>query len=269
MLFLSALLICFTIACQNGSKNASAIDKKVETSPENEALQWVERAIGRAGGFDTWKSKKTLAYTKTIQFYDSLGNLSRTVVQEHKYQLQPTFKANIKWEEDGDLHEIVNTGKRAVKWVNGIIQQDQKSRDGAWNSSFGSHYVISMPFKLKDPGALLRYKGVGSVVEKQVHDIPTTYEKDAGSSGGMHTWHYYIDTETFELVANYLDYGDGHSFTSYHDYTNIQGIVMPTQRKSYSSNQNREPLILKTIYTNSDIRFDESLPKDIFDIRKP
>ena len=73
------------------------------------------------------------------------------------------------------------------------------------------------------------------------------YKKGAGSSGGYHTWWYYFDKDTYDLVANYLDYGNGHSYTSYKTFTNIGGIRMHELRHSHAANEQKEVGRIKTI----------------------
>ena len=71
----------------------------------SEADKLVDETIAHFGGMKNWTSKKSLSYMKTINSYDSLGSLIRNVNQSHKYQLRPSFKANITWEQDGKKHE--------------------------------------------------------------------------------------------------------------------------------------------------------------------
>ncbi len=265
------LLVSFLIlSCKRDSRKEAEAIKSEQTNHElSKAEKLVNEAISRAGGMDNWATKKTLSYTKTIQSYDYTGTLLRTVAQAHKYQLRPSFKANIRWEQNGSSHEIINNGKQAWKLVDGEIQQDEASVNNAWNSSFGSHYMVSMPFKLKDPGIQLKYMGIDTLSNKKVvHKLKVTYEKGAGSSGGMHTWLYFLNTENFQFEANFLNHGKGYSYTDYDTFSEVDALTLTKERKSYTSNEQNEPLQLKTIYSNSNIRFDEELSEDLFTLDK-
>ncbi len=264
------------IACKDEGKTTAekATSEKVADSipsnlPDSEAGTIVKEAIEFSGGWKNWMDKSTLTYTKNIQFLDSLGNQLRMVSQLHQYQLRPSFKASITWEEEGNKHHVINNGTQAWMLVNDKLQTDEANLNSAWNSSYGSQYVICMPFKLADPGAILTYEGLDTLANKNmVHTLKVDYEKDAGSSGGMHTWWYYFDKDTYEPVANFLDYGDGYSYTQYESFTEVDGIKINHVRKSYKSDANRDLLYVSTIYTNDNIRFNEDFEEGLFEVKK-
>lgn len=266
--FLVALLMaCCLMSCKDvPNKHSEVVESKAEVElSEGEIL--VNKAIEAAGGMENWLDKKTMSYVKNIESYDDDGKLIRKVAQTHKYQLKPSFKAYMTWEQDGSVHEIVNSGNRAWKLVDGKIQSDKPSVNIAWNSSFGSQYMASMPFKLKAPGTQISYQGIDTLsTDRIVHKLKVTYEKGAGSSGGMHTWYYFLNTNNYMFEANYLDHGKGYSYTDYDTFLEVEGIVVTKERKSYLSNENMELTNLKTIYRNSDIQFDVELPEQLFKV---
>lgn len=234
--------------------------------PNNEAGKVIHKAIDFAGGWDTWSNKTTFSFYKVIEYLDSTGQKERSLRQLHQYQLSPQFKARLSWEENGDKFLIINKGDQAWKYKNGEEMTDQRSKNQAWNSSFGSNYVVSMPFKLTDPGVILSYDGLDTLTEgKIVHAVKVEYEPGAGSTGGMHTWWYYFDKETCDLVANYLDYGEGHSFTSYEIFTKVDGIRIHQKRHSHISNAQKEVKHLRTVYTNEEMQFDVPLGPELFE----
>lgn len=265
------LLVSFLIlSCNRDSKKEMEAIKSEQMNLElNPAEKLVNDAIIHAGGMDNWATKKTLSYTKTIQSYDSTGTLLRTVAQAHKYQLRPTFKANMRWKQNGSQYEIINNGKQAWKLIDGAVQKDEASVNNAWNSSFGSHYMVSMPFKLKDPGTLLEYMGIYTLSNKKVvHKLKVTYEKGAGSSGGMHTWHYFLNTENFLFEASFLNHGKGYSYTDYDTFSEVDGLTLTKERESYVANEKKKPIRLKSVYSNSNIRFNEEFSEDLFVVNK-
>ena len=266
LLFLLTVLL--SMGCKDEAKKTSkAVQSEVVYQDLSEAEKLVDEAIDHSGGMSNWATKKTLSYTKNIQSYDSTGTLLRTVAQVHKYRLKPSFKANISWELDGNKHEIINNGRQSWKLVNGKIQDNKAAVNNAWNSSFGSQYMISMPFKLKAPGTILDYEGIDTLSNNRiVHKLKVTYENGAGSSGGMHTWYYFLNTDNYQFEANFLDHGKGFSYTDYETFVEVDGIAVTKERKTYGSNENMETTYLKTIYSNSDIRFDVALPEELFKV---
>lgn len=236
--------------------------------PENRAGEVVQQAIDAAGGWDTWTDQRTVAYRKTTLQFDEDGNVEDELVQQHYYVLHPSPKMRIEWEEDGRQYLLVNDGEQAWKWVDGQRATLQEDRDEAWNSTFGSHYVFAMPFKLTDPGTKLSYAGQDTLSDGTVVDkVRADYEPDAGSAGGMHTWTYYFDADDHRLVANHLTYGpepDDHSFTRYDDHATLGSLYLPTRRCGYQSNAEGEKLTKQSEIFYEDIRFNASLPDSLF-----
>jgi hypothetical protein len=259
---------------ESKSSSQTATIKIVENSiplnlANSEAGDIVKKAIYFSGRWKNWANKKTLTYTKKMQSFDSLGNQLRDASQLHQYQLRPTFKASINWEENGTTYQIINNGNQVWKLKNGKIMRGNENVNSAWNSSFVSHYVMCMPFKLADPGAILTYEGIDTLANKQiVHSIKVVYEKGAGTAGGMHTWWYYFDKDTYKPEANLLDYGDGYSYTQYNSFAEINGIKINRIRMSYKSNPNRDLRYLSTIYINEDIRFNDNFDEGIFQVKE-
>ncbi len=238
----------------------------IDSLPENEAGQIVRKAVDWAGGWETWMTKENLSYLKSTDYVDTNGLVTRSLQQRHHYILGPEPKFNISWEEDGDQFRIVYDGQQAGKFKNGEAMTDQSSINQAWNSSFGSHYVMCMPFKLADPGTELQYEGIINLPDSSaVHSIKVTYKEGAGSAAGMHTWWYYFDTETYRPVANFLDYGDGYSYTVYESFVSVDGIQMNAVRSSFRAGPELQSIKLSTRYRNSEVEFNVEIPKFLFD----
>lgn len=267
------LLLIIISGCKTDSRDKGTGERESRSSvlslerADDKSAEIVKNAIAYMGGWEQWKSKNNISYTKTIQYLDSLGKELKVVTQQHVYQLHPTFKAAISWKEDGDDLKIINTGRQAWKLKNGAVMEDKESVNYAWNSSFGSHYVMCMPFKLADPGTVLSYEGVDTLPNnKTVHSIKAIYKKGAGSAAGLHTWWYYFNTDNYQPEANFLDYGNGFSYTAYESFQEIGGIKVNKIRNSYNASGKREIEYLSAVYTNKDIRFDEQLSIDQFEV---
>ncbi|MGI9544558.1 MAG: DUF6503 family protein [Cyclobacteriaceae bacterium] len=233
---------------------------------ESEAGQIVAKAIEHCGGWNQWTKTTTLSFIKRIQHHDSSGAVDREVSQLHQYQLRPQFKARLTWKQGNDDYMIINNGQSAWMYINGVEAKEKDKVNLAWNSSYGSHYVICMPFKLADPGTILAYDGIDTLSGGQVvHNIKVDYEEGAGSTGGMHHWRYFFDKDTYEPVANYLDYGEGHSYTEYGPFYEVENLIANKWRKSYSSNPEEEKILLRTTYNNDDLQYNVDLDPELFE----
>ena len=234
---------------------------------ESEAGLIVIKAIDRAGGWDNWRSKDNFSFYKNITHLDSSGAVEKNVRQHHIYNLKGGFKARMQWQIGDDKFLIINNGSEAKKYKNGIELTDMNSKNEAWNSSYGSHYVIGMPYKLADPGTRLTYEGIDSTtLDKPVHAVKVEYATSAGSTGGMHIWWYYFDTETFDLAGNYLNYGEGFSITTYELFKEIGSHKIHNKRHSYISNDLKERVMLRTIYENEEMAFNQNIDKNTFEL---
>lgn len=266
------VLIVMVLGCkseveqQTEAQSHKMVKSAIHNLPENKAGEVVKKAIDKMGGMAEWENKKTLSYTKIIRQYDSLGNQIREIEQLHEYRFHP-LQLKISWKEGGDKFEVLNNGQQAWKFKNGMQQKSEVDKNSAWNSTFGSHYVVSMPFKLTDKGTILEYVGIDSLHNGQkVHSVKTTYEQGAGSSAGFHTWWYYFDLNDYTPAGNFLDFGDGFSYIVNESFTNIDGITLPHIRKSYSTNADRVLLYLTTDYEYTDYEFNKRFDQNYFEI---
>lgn len=258
-------------SCQIDTQSTSdnpPIVSPMERLPQNKAGETVRKAIEFVGGWEKWEDKKTFSFYKNITHLDSLGQVERSQKQLHQYQLHPQFKAHMSWEDKGNQYVIINNGEQAKKYENGKEMTDEYAKNQAWNSSYGSHYVISMPFKLTDPGVILSYEGIDSTtLKKRVHSLKVEYEKGAGSTGGMHTWWYYFDEKTYDLVANYLDYGSGYSLTTYETYKNVNGIRIHEKRFSHIADADKMIVQKRTVYENESMEFNKTFDESLFELK--
>jgi len=264
--FFSFLLIACTDS--NETKQAENPQEVTEltSTTDVKSEEIVNRALQKAGGLDLWNQKKSLSYYKISQYFDSTGNPTRKVTQFHQYQLKPRLKFRISWEEDGDKFVIVNTGDKAWKTINGKVSEEESDINHAWNSSFGSHYVIGMPFKLRDPGVNLSYEGEKTLRNGRIaHNVKVTYSPGAGSAAGMHSWNYYFDPERGGLLANKIDYQNGSSYTAYESFEEVGGIMLSKERKSYQVDEDGNMGRLTTQYTNEELSFDVELKDSLFE----
>ena len=213
----------------------------------------IDRAIMYAGGYEAWQKKATISFDKKSISYDSTGKVSRELNQHLDYVMKPEFKAKITYMLHDTAITLIHDGQKACKSYNGKISHEQKDIDGAWNSCFGSQFVMCMPFKLKDPGIIATYVGQLTLADGvQAQVVKTTYIKGAGSNPS-HIWYYYFEPSTGKLLANSLNGKDNYwDYTRYENFETVNGLLLPTKRKSYTANDLNKPgkLISESVHTN-------------------
>ena len=204
-----SVIIFLMLACNSCQQNNSADNKKVISSitvlpitMDDSSRLIIDRAIHYAGGYEAWQKMATISFDKKSVSYDSTGKVTRELNQHLDYVIRPEFKAKITYMLHDTLITLIHDGQSARKFFNGKISNEQKDIDGAWNSCFGSQFVMCMPFKLKDPGIIATYIGQLTLADGvQAQVIKTTYIKGAGSNPN-HIWYYYFEPGTGKLLAN-------------------------------------------------------------------
>ena len=200
----------------------------------------VDRAIAHAGGREAWDAAQTVQFRKTIVRFAPDGSVSSTQVQIHRYEMDPVTRMRIEYEEKGARIVLINDGEQAWKIVDGKVGTTQADTNSARNSTFGSHYVFGMPFKLRDPGATLSDAGMKTLDDGTVvRQVRVNYAKGVGDAGGMHTWTYLIEPKTGRMAANLLMYAAGrYDWTEYHDENTIGALTLSTLRRGFNADAN-------------------------------
>ena len=234
--------------------------------PEDEGYKLLKKAIEYSGGWEKYTSINGLTYTKVVIKIDSVGAVIDSSVQHHNYNLFPEFGARMEYLADNDTLVIVNNGNQSWKTKNGIHQTDQQNVNSAYNSSFGSTYVLFMPWKLADPFTTIEYIGKQSLPNNNEGiGLKVTYS-DKNSTTLDHTWWYYFEEQTGRPISNFLKYTNGYSYTEYKEFYDVEGLKINSKRYSYKSDSTMTDLKLSTIYKNTDIQIVPSHPKEIFEL---
>lgn len=270
-IFCSFVCTVFLLGCTSREQQANTTTASTGTLalydqlPDGPAGDLVRKAIAQAGGWETWTSKQALRYVRTVINYDSTGNATDTIKELHQYNLFPSFRARISWESKGQKHLILCNSRQAWKLVDGKVKNDLKSRNSAWNLSFGSHYLIAIPFKLTDKGANLTFEGDTTLEGRRVLGVKVTYDEGAGTSALFHTWRFYFDAATHEYVASLLRHDKGYGYNRYYNYTEVEGIrFYQDRRRTNTDDYILENLTLSSDYKLTDFEFLARFPEDHF-----
>lgn len=211
----------------------------LERLPDDAAGALVRRAIEAHGGWDAWAALPAVDYRKTTISLAEDGTASDSTVERHRYALHPGPRMRIDWTDpDGRHVTLMNDGDEAWRFVDGRESRSPLNPHQAWNSTFGSHYVFGQPFKLTDAGTNLTYLGPDSLEDgTAVEGVRVTYDPGVGSSGGMHTWVYYVDASSGRLAGYRFGEGeavDPATFTTYGDYADVEGVRIYRRRTTYA-----------------------------------
>lgn len=261
---LSAIVLSLIVAVSCQQNNTSSTSDLPVTLDDSSRII-IDRAISYAGGNTVWQQKKTLSFDKKSISYDSTGKITRELNQHFDYMLKPEFRAKVTYMLHDTTVTLIHDGQRARKLFNSKASTEQKDIDNAWNSSFGSQFVISMPYKLNDPGIKAEYVGqvtLSDGVPTQL--VKTSFMKGAGSNPD-HIWYYYFQPGTGKMLANSLNGKDNYwDYTRYERFEKVDGLLMPAVRKTYVATGVNKPGRLSGESKHSGITFNKAFPADHF-----
>ncbi len=262
--FLSIILFPIVFISCNQNKSGS---NDLPVTMDDSSRVIIDRAIAYAGGYDEWQKKKTLSFDKKSMSYDSTGKMIKEVDQHFDYMMKPEFRAKVTYMLHDTAITLIHDGEKARKLYNGKISSEQKDIDGAWNSCYGSQFVMCMPYKLKDPGIKAEYVGQVTLTDgAPAQVIKTSYMKGAGSNPD-HVWYYYFEPGTGKLLANSLNGKNNYwDYTRYEQFEKANGLLLPSVRKGYDAGALNKPGKFVSESRHFNIVFDKELPADHFKI---
>lgn len=252
------------VSCKQNSNNATGKEPVVNMDDSSRII--IDRAIAYAGGYDVWQQKKTLSFDKKSIYYDSTGKVTNESGMHLDYMVKPEFKAKLTYNQHDTIITLIYDGKKAAKLYNGKPSAEKKDYDAAWNIVFSSHYNMSIPFKLKDPGTKADYLGMQTLSDGiSAQEIKIVYNKGADK---MHDiWYYYFEPGTGKILANSQEGANNiWNYTSYNTFEKAGGLLMPGVRKAYKSTVKNKPEKLKVESKTSNIVFDKEFAADHFKI---
>ncbi|MBA3648696.1 MAG: hypothetical protein H0W62_09115 [Chitinophagales bacterium] len=265
---LNSFVVAFLIIALEACKHHDTIERAdLPVTMDDSSRVIIDRANVYAGGFNTWQQKRSLSFDKKTISYDSTGAIVRELNQHFDYVLQPEFHAKISYVLHDTAITLIHDGMKARKLYNGKLSSKQKDIDGAWNSCFGSQYVMCMPYKLKDPGIKAAYEGMVTLLDGvPAQVVKASYVKGAGSNPD-NVWYYFFEPGTGKLLANSLNgkynYWD---YTRYEGFEKSGGLLMPVKRIGYTADTLNKPLSKVSEITQSHIVFDKRFREDYFHI---
>ncbi len=259
--FTMLFLFMAMISCK---QNTTADTGNLPVTLDDSSRAIIDRAIAYAGGYEAWQQKKTVSFDKKSISYDSTGKVVRETNMHLDYMMKPEFRAKLTYKLNDTAIMLMHDGQKARKFYNGQMSDEQKDIDAAWNSSFGSQFVMCMPFKLKDRGIKAEYAGQVTLSDgTPAQVVKTSYTKGAGSNPD-HVWYYYFEPGTGKLLANSLYSKNYWDFTRYETFEKSGGLILPSIRKGFAADTLNKPTRLVSVSTQYNIAFDKGLPEDYF-----
>ncbi len=227
---------------------------RYEHITDKKAREIIKASIENAGGLDKWESLKTLKYKKDFTLYNSEGEVEKIFKQVHDYNYQSDKILILSHDGTKTSETILNKGsyhRTISQLVNDdeitSTEDDQDKLAKAMNTSL---YVVSMPFKLLDPGAEINHVGLDTLEDGRVVDvIRVTYNAEKYSNhSSSEVWKYYFDQEERKIVRNWIQSSDHLNVVENQTFIRANGILFNGHRKSWRVDEEGNRLFLRAEY---------------------
>jgi len=229
--YLIALYLVLISSCKNSVKQSS------DLLIQNPLL---EKAIIGAGGLENWKGLRNIQFYKTTKLYHEDGSLQDSTYQLHNYQMYPDMTGSYSYEKDGMSIKVMYQHDRMTKYVNDeSIELSDEEAKKLKQGFLGSQFVMSLPFKLNDPGVILS-KEEGLLGDRPTDILKASYNTENTNHTKTHDWWHYIDKDTGELLGYKVHHAPTYAQVYNVTTTKIRGITFPTYRKTYRVTENDE-----------------------------
>lgn len=213
---------------------------------ENRAKDLVNASISAHGGQSTYDKLKDLNYIKTTYTYDSLEQVSDTLVQcIHHNRLG---HIRLTYNNDQGLNEIEEEDEQLSVRLNGVVQYDTALIKNAKSTADGARFVFFQPFKLKDSLVRLNALGrrtltyKGSQLSEEVEVVEATYPNSSD------IWYFFFDPESNRLLANAVNHNGKMSLITNDSLQWHKSVLVHRFRTSYLSNEQFELIRVQARY---------------------
>lgn len=236
----SATLLWTALASCSGAPPAG--DGEVEITAEGLVDTWIEAA----GGMGSHAAMTSARFTLTTEMYDTAsGRLRRT---RPRYVTTARNSAgNLTRIERWEGNDFIEQGwDGTVVWamLNGTpLAEADKDFDEVPYVSGDVNYWIGLPFKLRDPGVNLHYRGL----DEGRHLVSVSFGDGVGLHDGD-TWRYWFtDASPWPVQVAYLEEDhDSWDLLRFEDVQTVDGYTYVGRRVHF----NERGQITKVLFTH-------------------
>ncbi len=156
----------------------------------------LDKVIAAHGGTQAWESLRDMTFTLTRVALTPQGDVADAGVS--LYFMKRNGKARVESVTGKGLLVQGFDGQRPWVTLAGKPETGQEALKRAHFQAVNWWYWMGIPFKLKDPGVILRAKGAATFRGKPVQALEVTFQSGVGATNDRYT--YYIDPESHHIV---------------------------------------------------------------------
>ncbi|MDW5290800.1 hypothetical protein [Formosa sp. PL04] len=270
-LVISIISIFTLISCKNESKHSIKETQPTQQEDifefQNKGHEFVYNMTQKVGDYSKLIDKKDVVYTYTYQTPDGKSDsstekyifneeLSYGLYNKHERTL-PNLEGEIEQGYDGSEFWLKNKGE--------IVTDTTALKQVAFNRPT-NFYWFTMNQKLLDPGLNYEYIKTQTIGDNDYDVVKVTFESKDNKPKDI--YQVYINKET-QLIDQFLftvmEFGKSDPLLMELKYEDIDGILMPTERRYKGSNWDAEVTDAPWVQvTWTDIKFDNDLKKSDF-----
>lgn len=247
-------LVCtlFIIACaqpESHQETTVVSQDPFAKITDQEAREVLQKAMEAMGGLDRWKSKQELSFNKDFKLFREDGSVENDVLQYHNYTYGTNPSVSIEWSKDDSEHAIHRKEGKVSKTINGT-EDSEANLQSITNTVLSSVFVVEIPYKLLDPGAVISYAGIDTLDKGQIVDVvQVVYDPEAHSNHSTpDIWKLYFDAESSIMLGYMVQHADHFSYVRNLSDTVVDGFTFVKTRDSWRVNEERELLFLRATY---------------------
>lgn len=223
------------------------------------------KMIAAHGGMQAWESLKDMAFTLTVVRLTPHGDVASAQVSLH--YLKRHGKGRVETVTGRGFLVQGFDGQRPWVTLGGRADTSEDALKRAHFQAVNWWYWMGIPFKLRDPGVILRHRGAASVRGKPVEVLEATFGSD-GEPTDRFT--YYVDPETAHIVFVEVQLkpgvwpgvgGPNVGRSVWLDYKPVGPFTMHTRRISYGDPELTDR---RAIVLFGDFQFNTGLPDRLF-----
>ncbi len=199
---------------------------------DSAAIVWADRVMAAAGGKEKLEAVKQLSFHFIIKADTGVVAAWRHDRDRHKHRYR--------------LAGTLAGGEKVLVFLNLNTQDGQAFLNGnpapeeelqtllamAYSRLISDTYWLLFPFKLKDPGARLQYKGARQIGEAKFEVVHLSFSDDVGLTPD-NAFNVFIDPQSHEIRRwEYFEQPEAQPLIAWwDDWQNFDGLKFATQRR--------------------------------------
>jgi hypothetical protein len=227
-------------------QSKTTADHVLDHIQDEEVRKLIHEACKSAGGFETWQGQSHKSFSKhSILYFENQGIESETR-QKISITNGQHSQVEINWNEGPETHLITLKDNKITKQQGGLIVEVD-NQVALKNSVLAAEYVMSLPFKLAEPGYQFKYEGLDTLEDGPiVHVLRSRYPSPSDQEGD--TWWHFFDKDNYVHIGYLVNHLDHRSLVRNITFKFQDGIRWPTSRQSWRVDAKGQKLYLRAAY---------------------